>query len=46
MKTKNKRELRNIAINHSVDIDYQGSKKIYKECAKEFFDKRYYVTCK
>ena len=37
MKTKNKRELRNIAINHSVDIDYQGFKKIYKECAKEFF---------
>ena len=46
MKTKNKRELRNIAINHSVDIDYQRFKKIYKECAKECFDKRYYVTCK
>ena len=31
MKIYNKRELQNIAINHSADIDYQ----IYKECTKE-----------
>ena len=31
MKINNKRELQNIAINHSADIDYQ----IYKECTKE-----------
>ena len=35
MKINNKRELQNIAINHSVDIDYQDFKKIYRECTKE-----------
>ena len=35
MKINNKRELQNIAINHSSDIDYQDSKKIYRECIKE-----------
>ena len=30
-----KRELQNIAINHSADIDYQDFKKIYRECTKE-----------
>ena len=35
MKTSNKRELHNIAINHSADIDYKDFMKIYKECAKE-----------
>ena len=35
MKINNKRELQNIAINHSEDIDYQNFKKIYRECAKE-----------
>ena len=35
MKINNRRELQNIAINHSVDIDYQDFKKIYRECAKE-----------
>ena len=34
MKINNKRELQNIAINHSSDIDYQDSKKIYRECIK------------
>ena len=34
MKINNKRELQNIAINHSADIDYQGFKKIYRECTK------------
>ena len=27
----NKRELQNIAINHSADIDYKDFKKIYRE---------------
>ena len=35
MKINNKRELQNIAINHSVDIDYQDIIKIYRECTKE-----------
>ena len=35
MKIKNHRELQNIAINHSADIDYQDFKKIYRECTKE-----------
>ena len=30
-----KRELQNIAINHSVDIDYQDFINIYRECTKE-----------
>ena len=34
-KINNKRELQNIAINHSPDIDYKGFMKIYRECAKE-----------
>ena len=35
MKISNKRELQNIAINHSADIDYQDFMKIYRECTKE-----------
>ena len=35
MKTNNKRELQNIAINHSADIDYGNFMKIYRECTKE-----------
>ena len=35
MKINNKRELQNIAINHSADIDYQNFIKIYRECTKE-----------
>ena len=34
MKINNKRELQNIAINHSADIDYQDFMKIYRECTK------------
>ena len=30
-----KRELRNIADNHSADIDYQDFIKIYRECTKK-----------
>ena len=35
MKINNKRELQNIAINHSVDIDYKDFIKMYRECTKE-----------
>ena len=35
MKINNKRELQNIALNHSADIDYQDFIKIYRECTKE-----------
>ena len=35
IKINNKKELQNIAINHSVDIDYKGFIKIYRECTKE-----------
>ena len=35
MKINNKRELQNIAINHSADIDYQDFIIIYKEFTKE-----------
>ena len=31
----NKRELQNIAIAHSTDIDYKDFMKIYRECTKE-----------
>ena len=34
-KINNKRELQNIAINHSADIDYQDFIKIYREPTKE-----------
>ena len=35
MKINNKKELQNIAINHSADIDYQDFIKIYRKCTKE-----------
>ena len=37
MRINNKRELQNITINHSTDIDYQDILiiKIYRECTKE-----------
>ena len=38
MKINNKRELQNIAINHSADIDYQDFKEIYRESTKEPFN--------
>ena len=38
MKTKNKKELQNIAINHSADIDYKHFMKAYRECTKEPFN--------
>ena len=38
MKINNRKELQNIAINHSADIDYKDFMKIYRECTKEPFD--------
>ena len=41
MKIHNKRELQNIATNHSADIDYKDFMKIYKKYTREpysFFD--------
>ena len=35
IKINNKRELQNITINHSADIDYKDFMKIYRECTKE-----------
>ena len=32
MKVPNKRELQQIALNHSSDIDFKDSMKIYKKC--------------
>ena len=49
MKINNKRELQNIAINYSADIDYKDFVKIYRECANKpysFFDNQYYVISK
>ena len=37
MKIDKKRELQNIAINHSSDTDYNDSMKIYIECTKKPF---------
>ena len=34
-KINNKRELQNIAVNHSADINYQDFIKIYRECTKK-----------
>ena len=34
-KLNNKRELQNIAINNSADIDYKDFVKIYRDCTKE-----------
>ena len=38
MKINNRRELQNIAFNHSADIDYQDFMKICKEYTKEPFN--------
>ena len=37
LKINNKRELQNIAMTHSADIDYKGFMKIYRECTKEAY---------
>ena len=38
MKINNKRELQNIAINHSADIDYNDFMKIYRERLRESYN--------
>ena len=38
IKINNKRELQNIAINHSADIDYKDFMKIYRACTKDPFN--------
>ena len=35
MKINNRKELKNIAINHSTDIDYKDFIRSYRECTKE-----------
>ena len=37
MKINNKRELRNIAMDHSSEIDYESFMNIYRECTKELY---------
>ena len=37
MKIKNRKELQNIAINHSADIDYNDFVKIYRECTRKTY---------
>ena len=38
MKINNKKEVQNISINHSADINYKGFIKICRECTKEPFN--------
>ena len=38
MKISNRKELQNIAINHSADIDYGNFMKIYRECTKKLYN--------
>ena len=37
MKIRSRRELKNIAFNHSADIDYKDFMKIYRRCIKELY---------
>ena len=37
-KLNNRRELQNISVNHSADIDYRDFIKIYRVCTKEPFN--------
>ena len=41
MKVHNKRELKNIDVNHSADIDYKDFLKINRKCTKEPY---YFLT--
>ena len=38
LKLNNKRELQNMAINYSSDIDYKDFVKIYRNCTKESYN--------
>ena len=44
MKTHNRRELQQIAIDLSADIDYKDFLKIYRNCTKELYS-FLYITC-
>ena len=49
MKIKKRKEIQNIAISNSADVDYKNFMKIYRECIKEpysFFGNRYNITSK
>ena len=35
MKINNRKDLHNIEIDHSADIDYKGFMKIYRECTRK-----------
>ena len=35
MRISNRKELQNIAITHSADIDYNDFMRIYRECTEE-----------
>ena len=37
MRINNRKELQNIAINHSADLDYKDFMKSYRECMKELY---------
>ena len=37
MKNPNKRELQQIALNHSSDIDFKDFMKIYKKCTTKLY---------
>ena len=37
MKINNRKELQNIAINHSAHFDYNDFAKIYRECIRETY---------
>ena len=37
MKINNRKELQNIAFNHSADIDYKDFVKIYRECTRKLY---------
>ena len=38
MKINNRKELQNIATDHSADTDYEDFVKIYIECSKKSFN--------
>ena len=37
MEINNRKDLQNIAINHSADIDYNDFMKIYMKCTRELY---------
>ena len=45
MKIHSKRELQQLVINHSADIDYKDLMKIYRNCAKEPYSFLNIDTC-